>query len=130
MPLYNLACDACRILYEDVLAPIAERASVPCDECGAHCRVVIEPVATIGANWSRPIKVGTQTFATNAEFRKANAAAEARGFGLIPKTDSTWRDLQDDMSTRRERTAKGLGYRNEAHRQKDLKRQSLERQKT
>lgn len=126
MPLYNLACDACETVYEDVVASVADRNSIPCDTCGKHLRVHIEPVETIGANFSKPIKVGKKVYETNAEFRRANAAAEAKGFGLVSKSDTEWKNMNDEMGQRREKTAQAQGFRNESHRQASWKRRRLQ----
>jgi len=42
MPVYDLICDHCDRMYEDVIAHIDE--DVPCDECGKVLRRIMSPV--------------------------------------------------------------------------------------
>lgn len=126
MPMYDLACDSCQILYEDVFLSVSERDRQVCDECSGALRTVIAPVPNIGANWSKPIKVGFETFHTNAEFRKANREAESEGYGLVSKGDTKFRTMWDRLSDKRERTAKAQGFRHDGHRQEVWRKRRLE----
>lgn len=129
MPWYDLACDGCCIVYEDVLCSIKERDKQVCPECGSTLRTSITPVLTVGVMPSKPIKVGNETYTTNAEFRAARSEAEAAGFRLCEKSDNRFKNMQDRLSARREKTAKAQGFRNEAHRQATWKKQKLEGKK-
>ncbi len=126
MPIYDMACATCEQIVEDVASTIAGRNDVPCPDCGKTMEVLVMPVQTIGANWSKPIKVGHTTYETNAQLRAAEKEMGEKGFALCPKTDSHFVGMMDRLSTRREKTAQAQGFRNESHRQAVWKRRRME----
>lgn len=65
MPLYDMACDACLVIYEDMLVRVSERHSQKC-ECGEGLRPVPPAVSLIGPTDTQPYSMGGETFTSKA----------------------------------------------------------------
>lgn len=117
MPLVDLACDKCMIVFTDEIVRNGD-PPLECDQCGDSLRRLFSGNAVaIGALHSKPIvfkQIG-RVFETNAEQRdyfRANPNLE-----VISKNDSAYASFYGRVREANEVTSRGMGYRDWDHRQ-------------
>lgn len=115
MPLRDLVCDKCALLYEDVLTSKDE--VVTCDSCGDDLRRLFTPAAMIGPSERRPEVYKTSGIAFTSSKARRDYFARNPGEQPVSVQDPEFRRMYTKVRDANELQSKALGYRDWDHRQ-------------
>lgn len=105
--MYDMRCQDCGDEWE-IACSYEERADKRCPACYGPLTHVIRGCGLTGALPSKPITFGSMQFETNREFR--NFMRENPRAREVSKSDSSFKNLHDRLSEKRESNAKKMGF--------------------
>ena len=118
--MYDCTCNTCGALTADVLIRGSEFDPHMCHKCGGTSLKPCFPnTRVIGAMPSKPIDGGTQTFATNKEYRdwqKANPDLR-----ILSDDNPIYKRHRRETERQADAAAVRAGYRSTGHRREQMK---------
>ena len=120
MPTYDLRCEQCHVVLEDVVMTISARENATC-ECGGRLESASWPKrAAHGPSMTRPLRLGgadveVTTPAQLREYERKNPDAR-----IVSKDDSWLRRHKDNAREKAERKAQNAGFKDLRHQRTEL----------
>lgn len=111
MPTYDLTCEPCGVVHEDVVCSIDERNSQPCSFCGGlMTTIMLIAPSVVGPMPSKPLRVSglDREFTSKKEaddYFKANPSTK-----VVSKNDSSWKDLKVRARERADKMVQKAGF--------------------
>ena len=120
MPTYDLRCQLCHAVLEDVVMTISAREAATC-ECGGSFESASWPKRAVsGPTMTRPLRLGGADFEVTTpaqlrEYERANPTAR-----VLSKDDSWLKNHKDKSREKAESKAQKQGFKNLNHQRAEL----------